>query len=218
MEQLKAMTRIQWKAGWHLVLALSVAAFALPIVSVRSGWRGADANLPLFLTELQLWGLFYPALALVAAIVVAASIWASDRRGHNTYALLLPLPRWRYVLLRYAGGLALLVPIVLALWIGAIIGTASLELPPGLRTFPHALAAKFALALLLLFAFAFAVASSSSRTLGIAIRVLGLFLAVHVAVLLLQPKTNLIWTVVSALAQWPGPFAPLGGRWMLIDV
>lgn len=155
---LKAMIRLQWKGTWHLVIAFAVAALALPIVSVRSGWRESAANLPQFLTELQVWGFFYPALALVAAIVLAVSIWASDRRGHNIYALLLPVPRWRYVLLRYVAGLALLVPIILALWAGAIIATASIDLPQGLRTFPHALAAKFALALILLFGLAFAFA------------------------------------------------------------
>ena len=215
---LKAILRIQWKASWHLVVALALAALALPIVSVRSGWSGTPANLPRFLTELELWGLFYPALAAVAAIVVATSIWISDRRGHHIYALLLPIPRWRYVLLRYLGGLMLLLPIVLALWAGAMVATASLDLPPGLRTFPHALAAKFALSLLLLFGIAFAVAAASSRTLGIALRLLGLFIAVHVAVIMLRPGTNLLWSVVSALGASPGPFAPLGGRWMLIDV
>jgi ABC-type transport system involved in multi-copper enzyme maturation permease subunit len=215
---LKAIMRIQWKGSWHLVVALAVAAFALPIVSVRTGWSGTPANLPGFLTELELWGLFYPALAAVAAIVVAVSIWISDRRGHHIYALLLPIPRWRYVLLRYLGGLMLLLPIVLALWAGAIIAAASLDLPPGLRTFPHALAAKFALSLLLLFGVAFAVAASSSRALGISVRLLGLFIAAHIAVIMLRPGTNLIWTVVTALVTSPGPFAPLGGRWMLIDV
>jgi ABC-type transport system involved in multi-copper enzyme maturation permease subunit len=215
---LKAMIRIQWKACWHLVTALAVAALALPIVSVRLGWRGATANLPRFLNELQLWGLFYPALAAIAALVLGVAIWNSDRRGHHIYALLLPVPRWKYVLLRYLAGLVLVLPIVLALWIGALLATSWLDLPPGIRVFPHALAAKFALALLLLFGLAFAAAAASARTLGIAFRVLGLFLAVHLALYWLRPKTNLLWMVVSALATWPGPFATLGGRWMLIDV
>ncbi|HEV8613605.1 MAG TPA: hypothetical protein VGQ73_08830 [Gemmatimonadales bacterium] len=215
---LKAMIRIQWKACWHLVTALSVAGLALPLISVRVGWRGAEANLPHFLNELQLWGFFYPALAALSAIGLAVAIWSSDRRGHHIYALLLPVARWRYVLLRYLAGLTLLLPLALALWIGAIFATHSLDLPPGIRVFPHALAAKFALALLLLFGFAFAAAAASARTLGIAFRVLGLFLALHVGVILLYPKTNLLWSLVSALASWPGPFAPLGGRWMLIDV
>jgi ABC-type transport system involved in multi-copper enzyme maturation permease subunit len=215
---LKAMIRLQWKGCWHLVVALAVAALALPLVSVRTGWRSAGEQLPRFLIELQLWGLFYPALAALTAVILAAAIWASDRRGHHIYALLLPIPRWRYVLLRYLAGLVLLLPVVLALWLGAGIATASLDLPPGLREFPHALAAKFGLALLLLFGLAFAIAAASRRALGIGMKLIGLFLAVHIAVILLSPKTNLIWTVVTALSTWPGPFAPLGGRWMLIDV
>lgn len=218
MDKLLAMIRIQWKGSRHLVLALAMAAFALPIVSVRSGWAGSGRNLAAFLTELSLWGFFYPALAFVAAIVVSASIWASDRKGHHAYALLLPIPRWRYVLLRYLGGLALLAPIALALWIGAIIGTVSLDLPPGLRTFPHALAAKFTISLILLFGLAFSLAAASRRALGIGFRVLGLLVAVHFAVIMIRPGTNLISMVVSAMATSPGPFAPLGGRWMLIDV
>ena len=190
---LKAMIRLHWKGSWHLVVALAVAALALPIVSVRNGWQGS-------------------------AVILAVALWASDRRGHHIYALLLPIPRWRYVLLRYLAGLVLLLPVVLALWLGAMIATLSLDLPPGLRQFPHALAAKFALALVLLFGLAFAIAAASRRALGIGMRLVGLFLAVHIAVILLSPRTNLVWTVVTALSTWPGPFAPLGGRWMLIDV
>jgi ABC-type transport system involved in multi-copper enzyme maturation permease subunit len=215
---LRAMIRLQWKGSWHLVVALAVAALALPIVSVRTGWRGSGEQLPRFLIELQLWGLFYPALAALTAVILAAAIWASDRRGHHIYALLLPIPRWRYVLLRYLAGLVLLLPVVLALWLGAVIATTSLDLPPGLRQFPHALAVKFGLALLLLFGLAFAVAAASRRAIGIGMKLVGLFIAVHIAVILLSPKTNLIWTVVTALSTWPGPLAPLGGRWMLIDV
>ena len=213
----RAILRIQWKACRHLVIALSVAAFALPIVSVRLDWTAGRTNLPLFLSELQLWGFFYPLLAGVAALIIAVGIWMSDRRGQHVYALLLPVPRWRYVLYRYAGGLVLLVQVALALWAGAVVATSGLGLPPGIRVYPHALAVKFAITLLLLFGFAFALMSASSRTVGIAIRILGLFLAVHVAVLLLSPSTNLLWTTVKALGTSPGPLAPLGGRWMLID-
>lgn len=216
---LKAMIRIQWKSAWHLVVTFALAALALPIISVRAGWRDTGGvNLPRFLSELQLWSLFYPALAAVAALVLAIAIWASDRRGHHIYALLLPVPRWRYVGLRYVAGLVMLAPVIAALWVGALAATASVDIPPGLRIFPHALALKFGLALLLLFGLAFALASASPRTLGVLFRVIGLFLAVHFAVAMLYPKTNLLWTVVTSLATWPGPFAPLSGRWMLIDV
>jgi ABC-type transport system involved in multi-copper enzyme maturation permease subunit len=215
---LNAILRIQWKACRHVLAALCLAGFALPMVSVRVGWKWTEANLPRFLTEMELWGFFYPGLAAVVALVLAVAIWSSDRKGQHVYALILPLPRWRYVLLRYGAGVILLMPIVLALWLGAMVATLGVNLPPGLRLFPHALALKFAIVLLLLFGFAFAAAAASRRTIAIGMRALGLFLALHIAVILLRPQTNLLWTVVSALAQWPGPLAPLGGRWMLIDV
>ena len=214
---LRAMIRIQWKSCWHLVIALAVAALALPLVSVRLGWRGGS-NLPFFLTQLELWGLLYPGLAVVTAVVLAIGVWVSDRRGHHIYAFLLPLPRWRYVLLRYEAGLVLLAPIAVCLWIGAMIAAGSLDLPPGLRVFPHALALKFALSLLLLFGLAFAASAASGRVLGYALRVTGLLIAIHIGAVLLNEKTDVIGSLVSALAKWPGPFAPLGGRWMLIDV
>lgn len=212
-----AILRIQWKACWHLVIALTIAALALPIASVRLGWGGALANLPMFLTELQLWGFFYPLLASVAALIIAAATWTSDRRGQHVYALLLPVPRWRYVLLRYAAGMLCLLPIALGLWAGAMIATARLDLPPGIRIYPHAVALKFALSLVLVFGLVFGFASASSRALGIAVRILGLFLAIHVAVTLLSPDTNLLWGAIRAMGTAPGPLAPLGGRWMLID-
>ena len=215
---LKAMFRAQWKAVWHLVTALSLAAFLLPIVSVRLGWKGAESNLPRFLTELELWGFFYPGLAAVAALLLATAIWLSDRRGQHVYALLLPLPRWQYVLIRYVSGLGLLVPIIASLWLGALVATTGLTIPTGLREFPHALALKFGLVLVLLFGICFTIAAVSRRVRGIGLRLIGLFLAVHVAVILVRPGTNLLWTLVTALANWPGPLSPLGGRWMLIDV
>ncbi len=214
----RAILRIQWKACWHLVLALSLAALALPIVSVRLGWQGVHGNLPEFLTELQLWGFFYPVLAAVSAIILAAGIWASDRRGQHVYAMLLPVPRWRYVWYRYAAGLLFVAVITVALGTGAVLATAGMPLPPGTRTFPLALTAKFVLALALLYGLAFAFASASARVIGIALRLVGLFLVVHIAVLLLHPGTNLLWKTMTVLAVPPGPLAVLGGRWMLIDV
>ena len=214
---LRAMIRLGWKGSWHYVVAFAMTAFALPIVSVRGGWRGEGDSLPRFLIELQMWGLLYPVLAAVIAVVLAASFWSSDRKGHHIYALLLPVPRSRYVLLRYAAGLVLLMPIALALWLGAVVATASVDMPPGLREYPHALGLKFLLSVVLLFGFAFAIGAASRRALGIGFRLMGLLIAVHVALLLLSPKTNLLWQLAIALSTWPGPFAPIGGRWMLID-
>jgi hypothetical protein len=215
---LKAMLLVQWKACRHVVIALVTASLALPIASVRTGWRAEATNYAMMLNELELWGYLYPVLAIVSAIAMAWTAWRSDRRGNHVYALLLPVPRWRYVLLRYGASGLLLVPLVLAVWIGALAAVLPLDLPSGLRTFPHLLALKYFVTLGMCFAIAFAVAAASTRTLGLAVRALGVFLAVHIAVLLLEPKVNLLWRLTTALATWPGPLSPLGGRWMLIDV
>lgn len=215
---LKAMLMLQWRASRHVVAVLAAAAFALPLASVHLGWHGSETVLPRFLAELQLWGLIYPILAALSGIATASAGWASDRRGHHVYALLHPITRARYVLLRYGAGAVLLMPVALAAWLGALAAVLTLDVPAGLRGFPNLLALKFGLALLVSYGIAFAVAASSRRFLGLAIRVAGVFLAIHLGVWLLFPKVNLLWRLVEALTAWPGPLSPLGGRWMLIDV
>src|SRR5438128_239976 len=77
----------QWK--WtRLIVALgSIAAFALPIVSVQGAAR-ADAS-PLQAGELlqavQSWGTLYPVLAAALGLLVAIATWAPDHRGRHEY-------------------------------------------------------------------------------------------------------------------------------------
>src|SRR5438128_11068425 len=99
----------QWK--WtRLIVALgSIAAFALPIVSVQGAAR-ADAN-PLQAGELlqavQSWGTLYPVLAAALGLLVTIAAWAPDHRGRHVHALSLPPARWRHVVLRLVPGAAL---------------------------------------------------------------------------------------------------------------
>src|SRR2546428_11822842 len=100
----------QWKWSRLIVALGSVAAFALPIISVQGAAR-ADAG-PLQAGELlqavQSWGTLYPVLAPALGLLVAIATWAPDHRGRPVHAPSLPLARWRYVLLRVASGPALL--------------------------------------------------------------------------------------------------------------
>src|SRR5207247_2566146 len=77
----------------------------------------ADAS-PLQAGELlqavQSWGTLYPVLAAALGLLVAIATWAPDHRGRHVHALSLPLPRWRYVLLRFGAGAALLAAPVIA--------------------------------------------------------------------------------------------------------
>ncbi|RDJ93095.1 DUF2867 domain-containing protein, partial [Lacticaseibacillus rhamnosus] len=62
------------------------------------------------LGAMQAWGVLYPVLAAALGLLVAIATWAPAHRGRPVHALSLPLPRGRYVLLRFAAGLVLLVP------------------------------------------------------------------------------------------------------------
>src|SRR2546425_11133922 len=141
----RVMLYSQWKWSRLIVALGSLAAFALPIVSVKGAAR-ADSN-PLRAGELlqavQAWGPLYPVLAAALGLLVAIATWAPDHRGRHVHALSLPLPRWRYVLLRFGAGGTLLAAPVIAVAAGALLATWSATIPAGLQGYPVALAIRW---------------------------------------------------------------------------
>src|SRR3989454_9314542 len=127
----RVMLYSQWKWSRLIVALGSVAAFALPIISVQGAAR-ADAS-PLqageLLQAIQSWGVLYPVLAAALGLLVAVATWAPDHRGRHVLALSLPLPRWRYVLLRFGAGLVLLTPSMIAVLVGALLASVTATLP-----------------------------------------------------------------------------------------
>src|SRR6266550_3246009 len=203
----RVMLYSQWK--WtRLIVALgSIAAFALPLVSVQGAAR-ADSN-PLQAGELlqavQSWGTLYPVLAAALGLLVAIATWAPDHRGRHVHALSLPLPRWRYVLLRFGAGAALL-----ATW--------SATIPAGLQGYPAALAIRFALAVLVAYAVFFAVSAGTARTAGIILGLIGGVILVQIIAGVANIDLDLFGRLQVVVLNWPGPLAIFSGRWMLIDV
>src|SRR5947208_1470585 len=122
----RVMLYSQWKWSRLIVLLGSVAGFALPLVSVHGAARADSSPLqaPELLHAVQSWGVLYPVLAATLGLLVAIASWTPDHRGRHVYALVLPVPRWRYVLLRFgAGALLLAAPIT------AVIGAARRRAP-----------------------------------------------------------------------------------------
>src|SRR5438876_22864 len=171
----RVMLYSQWKWCRLIVVLGSVAGFALPLVSVQGAAR-ADAS-PLQAGELlqavQSWGTLYPVLAAALGLLVAIATWAPDHRGRHVHALSLPLPRWRYVLLRFGAGAALLAVPVYAVSAGAQLATWSATIPAGLQGYPGALAIRFALAVLVAYAVFFEIGRASCRTAGIILGLIG---------------------------------------------
>src|SRR5205809_6225883 len=149
----RVMLYSQWK--WtRLIVALgSVAAFALPLVSVQGAARADSSPLQAgeLLQAVQSWGTLYPVLAAALGLLIAMMTWAPDHRGRHVHALSLPVPRWRYVLLRFTAGAVLLAAPIAAVSAGALLATWSATIPPGLQGYPVVLGVRFALAALVAF-------------------------------------------------------------------
>src|SRR5881275_642198 len=216
----RVMLYSQWKWSRLIVLLGSVAGFALPIVSVQGAAR-ADAS-PLVPAELlrtvQSWGVLYPVLAATLGLLVAIATWTPDHRGRHVHALLLPVPRWRYVLLRFGAGATLLAAPILAVTAGALLAAWGATIPAGLQGYPVALAIRFALAVLLAYAVFFAVSAGTARTAGIILAVIGSVILVQVVASVANVDFDLLGKLQVAVLNWPGPLAIFTGRWMLIDV
>src|SRR3989454_5773308 len=178
----RVMLYSQWKWSRLIVALGSIAAFALPIVSVQGAAR-ADAS-PLQAGELlravQSWGGLYPVLAAVLGLLVAIAAWAPAHRGRHVHALPLPLPRWRYVLLRFGSGVTLLVGPILAVLVGALLATTLASIPVGLQGYPLGLALRFAMAVLVAYAVFFAVSAGTGPTPRIPFGVVGARLVVQI--------------------------------------
>jgi hypothetical protein len=207
-----------WKWSRLFIVTGSVAAFAVPILSVQSA-GGASPALPgELLSTIQSWSVFYPTLAGALGLLTAMRAWAPDHAGRHVYALVLPLPRWRYVLLRFAAGLVLLAGPVLAVTLGALLATATATLPAGLHGYPLALALRFTLAVLVAYGVFFAVSSGTARTAGVLIAALGVVVVAQVLASAANLDLPIAETALRGIFDWPGPLAIFASRWMLIDV
>lgn len=216
----KQMLYTQWKwAGWLIALSV-VAAFAAPIVTVqRAGLVNPTMGDVVEMLQFQRNASpAYPVIAIGIGAFLAALAWAQDHRGKHVYALTLPIPRWYYALLRFGAGAVLLVPIIVALWIGALVATAASTIPEGLHAYPTVIGLRFALAIAMVYALVFAIAGGTEKTLRVGS---GIFVAVvvfQIVTALLGFEMNILTKVFLPLFRWPGPFDILFGDWMLINV
>jgi len=215
----RAILYQQWKWTRLIVGLGTVAAFAIPVFSLSSASAAMDHKMAArLLGNVQSWGVLYPALAGTLGVLVAIALWAPDHRGRHVYSLVLPIPRWRYVFLRYLAGLTLLAAPVAALTAGAIFASATASLPVGLHSYPIGLAIRFALAVLVAFTLFFAVSSGTARTAATILGGIAALVVLQVLISAAGSQLNILMPIANALLTSPGPFAIFTGRWMLIDV
>ena len=206
----------QWKWSRIFLLLLTIAAFAIPALSVQAN-ADAYSNFEV-VVKLQAFGIAYPILASAVGVLLSLTAWSSDHRGRHVYALSLPIERWRYVWLRYAAGLVLIIPPVISLWIGGEVATRLGSLPVGLNAYAGSLALRFGLAAMLSYTALFAISAGTAKTAGIVLGIAGAVVAIHLLLAAAGIEIDLLSPVFNGLFVWPGPFEIFTGRWMLIDV
>jgi hypothetical protein len=223
----------QWKGSRWGMLPFVLAAFGLPILAVQgllpvAGVPESESvRASQLLLTLQTWAPVFPGLAAAVGSALALMIWNGDHRGEHVYPLTLPLPRWKYVLLKGGAGWVLLLMAVAVFWIGCLLATSFTGIPEGLRAYPSAITFRFLLAATLAFTFFFALAAGTMRTaVGVLCAWVGLVLAGELLLPFLGSALNVVplenWRFMDwflgVATSWPGPFEVYAGNWMLIDV
>ena len=220
---------LQWKATRWALVPFVLAGFGLPLVAMAHAEAASEGSVfaPGWdaIAAAQQWVPLFPVMAALLGVTIGLAAWAWDHRAGHVYALSLPLPRWRYALLKLGAGAAMLLVPVAAAWAGALLGALTTNVPEGLHAYPNAFGTRFLLASLIAYVTMFAFAAGTMKT---AIRVLSAFLVFLIFGSLLVGFVEQafgyedLWTPIdvmnAALGRWPGPFHVFGGNWMLIDV
>jgi hypothetical protein len=221
MSMYAQMLKAQWRSSGIVAVVLAVLAFGAPLATVFYGAnlaRQSTFTVASWLSAAAGIGATVPVIALVAGVLLGMAVWSPDHLGGHVYALSLPLPRWRYVLLRFATGLPFLAAPVAALAAGAAIATASVSLPEGLHAYPVQLTIRFAAAALVCYALFFALSTATRRVALVLLGLVGGFLLADVLLAAFAQQPVAVETAFRLLTTWPGPLAILMGRWALFDV
>jgi hypothetical protein len=211
---------VQWKWNRDFLAFYTVAAFVAPllILWIALTYLGFNSARELVMVG-GIVGVTTGAIAVVAGLTVAWQGYGVDDHVGHIYALSLPVTRSRALVLRAAtAGIILALP-ALGLWLGAILATTQIDLPPMLRSYAGSLAARALLAAWLAHTGMFALRYAAGRraklvlaTLVITVGVLGF------ATEAVPSARDAIVSLGNFLVSNPGPFGVVFGRWTLIDV
>jgi len=215
----RAILSSQWRESRLAVILLAGLVLAFPFLSLRGAASASDPwSAWDLLRASTAWSPSYPIVALTAALALAAGAWMPDRRGRHVYALTLPIARSRYLLLRFAAGLLLILAIGAVLGVSAAVASARAALPPLLHAYPAGLALRFCLAGVAAYTLLFSLIGVTPRTARLIVAGCLVLIILAVVADLLNLKWNPLVEVLDAMF---GPYSPLTAfraRWMLIDV
>ena len=209
----------QWKWAKTELFLYVLAGFLIPTIIIRIGFSYVDTYAIRSVLGVGSYvGVFFTALALLCAFGLAWRPYILDAGLKHVGPLSLPISWSRFVRMRFLAGAALLLIPAIAVWLGGLLATASVTVPPTLHAYPGGLAVRFYLASLVAYAAAFVLQYVAGKhAVRVAIIVFFVIAGGEVLAQLLGYGSVLAgaW---NALTNWPGPFSVFAARWMLIDV
>lgn len=218
----RAVFYTQWKWARPIVLLGVLIAAYIPVEALRSmAYKTAGVYyIPSLYGSISSASTGYQLLALGVAVVVAISAWQADAQRQHVYSLSLPVPRWKFVLLRFGAGAALLGIVALAVGVFGGVAAALAPLPAMLHAYPAGLAVRFWLGALIPFGLIFALLASNPRRVRVVVIAIATLVAVDflLAAFGVTQTTEMTHWLWDALYSSSGPLAAFLSKWMLIDV
>lgn len=217
----RAILYTQWKWARPVILLAVLVAGWIPIQALRSAsFETMTYHVPSLYSSVISASVGYQLLALAVAVVVAISAWQADAHRQHVYALSLPIARWKFVLMRFGAGAALLGVVAAAVGIFGGVAAALAPLPSMLHAYPVGLALRFWLGTLIPFGLIFALLSSNPRRVKIVVIALVTIVATDLllATFGVTEKPVLFTLLGERLYLDGSPLTAFLSRWMLIDV
>ncbi len=215
----KQMLAVQWRFSRKTIAAVSVLIAILPALTMRLSAVSTVNYTPRGLVQQSIaLGLVLGMFAVLTGLFIYESTWRNDTSGKNVYLLSLPITWRQFMLNRLCGALLLLLLPALCLWIGGVIGTAFVPLPPTLHVYALGVAFRFFLASSLTYCLWSALVQFSGQKATLVFLVV-LLLAIIVPVIIAITGVALpLETIFRWIADPPSPVSVFFSRWAIIDV
>ncbi len=215
----KQMFAVQWRFTRKAIAAVSVLVAILPALTMRMSAMSTVNYTPRGLVQQSIaLGFTLAMFATLTGMFVYEATWRSDISGKNVYLLSLPITWRQFMLNRLSGALLLLLLPALCLWVGGVIGTAFVPLPPTLHVYALGVAFRFFLASALTYCLWSALVQFSGKKatlVFLAVLLLAIFIPVIISITGVTVPTETIFRWIS---NPPSPVSVFFSRWAIIDV
>ena len=137
------MTQWKWTMTAFVIVAVAVLAMPFWAVGLLNGSGLTAMEIRQVLSRMEFTGFVYGMMAFVTGMIAAGGAWNGDSTSNYVYAMTLPVPRWHFVMLRFGAGASILLAVAIVVWIGALLATTVVSMPPTLHRYPSALALRY---------------------------------------------------------------------------